>query len=213
MTYNNSLHRRILELSSKHDLSHITSNLQTVGILDDIYSNLTTPDQICVLSMGHAGLALYTILEKHKGQNADNLYKRHGCQPHLDPDSGIFCTTGSLGQGLTVAVGYALANRSRDVHCVISDGECAEGCVWEALAFAHINHLTNLIVHVNVNGYSAMSEVDTAYLERRLLAFLPNIVIHRTEKVIADYPFLQGIHGHYAHVKTTEPPIITGDYI
>ena len=187
------MRERILELSHKHQIGHLSSNLTTAEILEQIYGDADYP--LVVLSSGHAGLALYVALEKYEGVEADGLLSDHGHQPHLDREHGINCTAGSLGQGITVAVGYAIANPGRQVHCIISDGECAEGCVWESLSFARNHHLKNLIVHVNVNGYSALSAIDVDYLSDRLKAFLPSVRIHRTDG--NQYPFLNGIHAHY----------------
>lgn len=184
---------RILELSHRHKLGHLSSNLTTAEILEPIFA--FNPKAFVVLSSGHAGLALYVALEKYASQDAEALLKQHGSQPHLNYPQGIYATSGSLGQGLTVAVGYALARRDRIVHCVISDGECAEGCVWEALAFIRNAGLRNLQVHVNLNGYSALSAVDTDYLVTRLKAFLPCIALHHTNS--NQFPFLRGLHAHY----------------
>ena len=72
------------------------------------------------------------MLEKYQGVNAEELFLKHGGHPHRDEENGIYCSTGSLGLGITVAVGRALANKNRTVYCLISDGEAAEGSVWEA---------------------------------------------------------------------------------
>jgi transketolase len=184
---------RVLELSYRHGLSHIGSCLSTADVLAAIFPT----DDLVLLSSGHAGLALYCAIEKYRDEPgaAESLLLRFGPQPHLSTKDGILCSTGSLGQGLTVAVGYALADRKRIIHCIISDGECAEGCVWESLAFIHAEKLRNLIVHVNVNGWSALSKLDTINLCERLRAFLPSIVIHKTS--VEQYPFLKGLDAHY----------------
>ena len=197
---------RILELSHRHGLGHLSSNLTTADVLEMI-----APGSFVILSAGHAGMALYCWLEKHEGANAEQLLNEHGAQPHFDPVRGIRCTTGSLGQGLTVAVGYALADRYRKVHCIISDGECAEGCVWESLAFARLNHLENLIVHVNVNGFAALQPVDIQYLAERLLIFLPWVQIHYTNS--EQLPFLRGCHAHYKSMSAAEYESVRGAYV
>lgn len=148
-----------------------------------------------MLSCGHAGLALYVVLEAIHGINAEELYDKHGTHPCRD--QYIDCSTGSLGMGLTVAVGLALAGK--ETYCVISDGECAEGCVWEALAFKTRSCMHSLHVHVNYNGYSAYGEIDYN-LASRLRAFDPRIQIHYTNPGL---PFLDGIDAHY-HKMTKE---------
>ena len=195
-----NLKQRILEIAYKHKLSHLGSYLSAVDIIDEIYKE-KKPEDIFILSSGHAALALYVVLEKYEDKNAEELFLKHGGHPHRDEDNGIYCSTGSLGLGITVAVGRALANQDRKVHVLISDGESAEGSVWEALRFIQENNLTNIEVYVNVNGYAAYDKVDTKYLVDRLEAFLPSINIKYTN--VNQYPFLRGLNAHY-HVMSEE---------
>ena len=195
-----NLKKRILEIAYKHKLSHLGSYLSAVGIIDEIYKSKNKED-IFILSSGHAALALYVVLEKYEGKDAEELFLKHGGHPHRDEANGIYCSTGSLGLGITVAVGRALANKNRKVHVLISDGESAEGSVWEALRFIQENNLKNIEVYVNVNGYAAYDKVDTKYLVDRLEAFLPSINIKYTN--VNQYPFLRGLNAHY-HVMSEE---------
>ena len=157
------LKKRILDIAYKNKLSHLGSYLSSVDIIDKIYSKKNLED-IFILSSGHAALAMYVVIEKYTGIDAEELFKKHGWHPHRDEPNGIFCSTGSLGMGLTVAVGRALANPNKKVYVLISDGECAEGSIWESLRFIKENNLENIEVHVNVNGYAAYDKVDTNYL-------------------------------------------------
>ena len=194
------LKKRILEIAYKHKLGHLGSYLSAADIVDEIYEN-KNPDDIFILSSGHAALALYAALEKYVNKNAEELFLKHGGHPHRDEENGIYCSTGSLGLGITVAVGRALANKNRKVHVLISDGESAEGSVWEALRFIQENNLTNIEVYVNVNGYAAYDKVDVKYLVDRLKVFLPSINIRYTN--VNQYPFLRGLNAHY-HVMSEE---------
>ena len=195
-----SLKKRILEIAYKHKLSHLGSYLSAVDIIDEIY-RYKDPRDIFILSSGHAALALYVVLENYEGKDAEELFLKHGGHPHRDELNGIYCSTGSLGLGITVAVGRALANKNRKVHVLISDGESAEGSVWEALRFIQENNLTNIEVYVNVNGYAAYDKVDVKYLVDRLKVFLPSINIRYTN--VNQYPFLRGLNAHY-HVMSEE---------
>ena len=195
-----SLKNRILEIAHKHKLSHLGSYLSAVEIIDEIYSN-KNPEDIFILSSGHAALALYVVLEKYEGKNAEELFIKHGGHPHRNEDDGIYCSTGSLGLGITVAVGRALANPNRKVYVLISDGETAEGSVWEALRFIKESNLSNIEIYVNVNGYAAYDKVDVTYLVDRLKVFLPTINIKYTS--VNQYPFLRGLNAHY-HVMSEE---------
>ena len=147
------------------------------------------------MSSGHCAVALYCVLEKYKAISADHLFETQGGHPHFNEDCEIHCSTGSLGMGLTVAVGRALADPSKNVHCLISDGECAEGSIWESLSFIHNANIKNITVHVNINGYSAYDAVDKNYLVNRLSAFLPEIKIYYTS--VNHFSFLRGVNAHY----------------
>ena len=195
-----NLKKRILEIAYKHKLSHLGSYLSASDIIDEIYEN-KDPDDIFILSSGHAALALYAALEKYEGKNAEELFLKHGGHPHRDEENGIYCSTGSLGLGITVAVGRALANKNRKVHVLISDGESAEGSVWESLRFIKESNLSNIEVYVNVNGYAAYDKVDIKYLVDRLKVFLPTINIRYTS--VNQYPFLRGLNAHY-HIMSEE---------
>jgi len=194
------LKERILEIAYKHKLGHLGSYLSSVDILDEIYKN-KDPNDIFILSSGHASLALYVVLEKYEGRNAEELFLKHGGHPHRDEKNGIYCSTGSLGLGITVAVGRALANANRKVYVLISDGEAAEGSVWEALRFIKENNLSNIEIYANVNGYAAYDKIDIKYLVDRLKTFLPTIKIRYTN--VNQYPFLKGLNAHY-HVMSEE---------
>jgi len=195
-----NLKRRILEIAYKNKLSHLGSYFSCIDIIDNIYSQMQQED-IFILSCGHAALALYVCNEKYYGINAEEMFTKHGGHPHRDEQNKIYCSTGSLGLGITVAVGRALANKTKTVHVLVSDGECAEGSVWESLKTIKELSINNIVVHVNINGYSAYREVDASYLTQRLKAFLPEIVIHYSD--VEQYPFLKGLNAHY-HIMSEE---------
>jgi len=194
------LKNRILDIAYKNKLSHLGSYFSSVGIIDRIFKD-KKPEDIFILSSGHAALSLYVVLEKYYGVDAENLFSEQGGHPHRDEANHVYCSTGSLGMGITVAVGRALANTSRTVHCLISDGECAEGSVWESLKFIEEANIKNIKVYVNLNGYCAYDKVDTKYLTDRLRVFHPRINIIETS--VSHYPFLKGINAHY-HVMSEE---------
>ena len=189
------LERRILDISYKRKLSHISSCLNAVKIIDGIYRVMKPKDKF-VLSQGHSFLAQAVVLEKKFGLDADKLSEEHGTHPNRNVKEGIWVSTGSLGQGLAIAVGMALADRKRNIYVVSSDGEMAEGMSWEALRVAGEQKLKNLKVTVIANGYSGYGKIDVNLLERRLNTFYPTSVV-RVD--MSPYPdFLQGYYGHYA---------------
>ena len=194
----NDVEKKIIEISYREKIPHLSSNLNAVNIIEEIYKNKAKNEPF-ILSSGHAALAWYVILEKYQGKDANYLFHKHGVHPHRNVDDGLTCSTGSLGMGLTVACGYALADRTRRVHCLISDGECGEGSIWEALRFIYEAKLDNLEVYVNVNGMIAYDFIDKEYIIRRLQAFLPRI--HIRETTPPDWPFAKGILTHYYVLK------------
>jgi transketolase len=188
------LEKRILTISHKHKLSHIGSCLIANGPIESIYK-VKKPDEPFILSAGHAALALYCNLEQWGFGDAEKLYKKHGTHPNRDMKDGIWASTGSLGHGVGIGVGMAIANRKRLVYILMTDGECSEGSVWEALRVASDLKLENIRLAVVCNGYGAYGKIDVDLLEQRLLMFYPCIVIKAN---LFNYPdWLQGQQGHY----------------
>jgi len=194
------LEKRIIEISYKNKLSHLSSCLTTLPILLDIYENKKIDEKL-VLSSGHAGLALYVVLEHYYQIDAEQLLNDFGIHPYKDISRYCYVSSGSLGLGILIATGMALANKNKNIYCIISDGECAEGSVWEALRFANEKKLNNLKIYVNINGFSAYDKIDKSYLINRLTIFLPEINIYITNSYRFD--FLKGLDAHY-HI-ITEP--------
>lgn len=192
------LEKRLVEIAYKHKLGHLGSYFSSLPILDEMYSKMGK-DDILILSSGHAALSLYICLEKYKGKNAEELFLKHGGHPHRDEENEIYCSTGSLGLGLCVALGRAVANQNRKVWVLISDGEAAEGSIWEALKTIYEEKINNIEVFVNINGLCAYKEVDTSYLCTRLKSFLPNINLRFTS--VERFPFLKGLNAHYHIMK------------
>lgn len=186
------MHDRILEISRKHNLSHLGSNLTAVSIIDHIYK-IKSHDEPFIASNGHCGLALYVVLEKYEKRDAEQLYLKHGTHPNRD--EGIYCSTGSLGQGLPIALGMALADRTKNVYCLISDGESFEGTIWETANAMHRYHVTNLHIFCNWNGYSAYDTVNIDHINRLNDLFKGlNFKVIKTN--VEDYG-LYGLSAHY----------------
>ena len=193
---NKDLKRRILDISYKLKLSHLGSCLTAVDIIDEIYS-VKQPDEKFVLSSGHAALALYCVIEKYERLDAEKIFQHHGVHPDRCSECHIYCSTGSLGNGLPIALGMALANRDKRVWCLISDGECAEGSIWEALAIRDKYQVKNLNIFVNYNGWGAYDYIDLYKLANNLVSNgIPRTHIKRTDA--ESFPFLSGQKGHYA---------------
>ena len=185
--------KRLLDISYENQLHHLGSYFSCVETIDDIYSKMSA-DDIFILSNGHAAVALYVVLEKYFGFDAENLLSELGEHPSRNELMKVHCSTGSLGMGITVAVGRALSNKNRQVYCVISDGECSEGSVWESLAFIEQNNIENIHIYVNANGWAAYDSVDLDYLEKRLKSFYSKIIFVKTS---VERFGLSGLSAHY----------------
>jgi len=185
--------RAVLELSYRNKLSHLSSTLSAYPIIEQIYREMG-PEDAFVLSQGHAAVALYCVLGR--GQE---LLDKFGIHPHRSVEDGIHASTGSLGMGITVALGMAMAGRT--VQVLISDGECAEGSVWEALRLAREFCGGRLKVYVNFNGMTALGAVNNS-LAARLIAFLPSVQICYSSPV--NLPFTRGLEAHYHVISDAE---------
>jgi transketolase len=136
-----------------------------------------------VLSKGHAAPILWAVLREAGAIDEDPLSLRRidstleGHPTARNP--WVRVATGSLGQGLAASNGIALANRldgiDARVYCLLGDGECSEGAVWEAAQFAALNRLSNLVAIVDVNGLGQSGPAPyghaTQVLARRFQAF------------------------------------------
>lgn len=123
--------------------------------------NLYDRDYIFV-SNGHtapilyATLAYFNFIKIEELQTLRKLNSRLQGHPHLNSIPGVENSGGPLGQGISQAVGLAAAlkrdNKQNEVICIVGDGECEEGQVWESLMFAHKEELDNLIIIVDRNN-------------------------------------------------------------
>jgi len=191
----NTLHERIIQISKKYHLSHLGSSLTSVNIIDEIYK-IKKPDEVFINSCGHAGLALFVVIEKYEGINAEDIYLHHGStHPDRCEKCHIYCSTGSLGMGLPIAVGMALTDREKNVYCLISDGEAFEGSIWEAANVIQKYNITNLKIYINWNGFSAYDIVPD-WMLTNICTIFPEINIRHTN--VEDY----GLNGISAHYKT-----------
>lgn len=196
-----NIRKRLLDLAYHYQLGHLSSYFSSIDLINTIYSLMKKNDKF-ILSNGHAAVALYVVLEKYYDfLDAEELYLKHGEHPKLSTKENIYCSTGSLGMGLTVATGLAYAEQQNTIHCLISDGECYEGSVWESLSFIKLNNIKNIKIYVNANGYSAYDSVDLKYLEKKLKSFLPEIIFVKTTSFLNSF---NNIDGHYKRLTQEE---------
>jgi transketolase len=161
----------ILQQSKRANIGHIGSALSIADIIAVLYQNIlrnTKPHDAerdrLILSKGHAALALYAalFLKGWISEKELNTFCQDDSLLGVHPESvlpGIDFSTGSLGHGLSIGAGAALAARLQDslrrVFVVMSDGECNEGSVWEAAMFASHHCLANLVAIIDFNGQQA----------------------------------------------------------
>lgn len=181
------IRRQILKASYEAGACHIGSALSCVDILVELYYKTLKKDDIFLFSKASGVATLYAILAD-KGyfpkEKLSYYLKNYPLASKEVP--GVIHSVGSLGHGLSVAVGLALGNRKRRVYTLLSDGECQEGSTYEASLFARQHKLNNLHVIVDDNGLQACGatkdilDLETAYEFFRKT--LPNFKRVRTIK-------------------------------
>lgn len=165
------LRRDIIKMLYLAKSGHPGGSLSELEILIALYYEVMNIDpknpkkedrDLFVLSKGHACPGLYAVLADKGYFSKDDLWTLRKVDSYLQghPDShkikGIDVNTGSLGQGASVSVGLALAakkkNNNQKVYCLLGDGECQEGLVWEAAMAAAHYKLDNLTFILDNNG-------------------------------------------------------------
>ena len=180
-TITRRLRRDIVTSTTKAASGHPSSSLSMVELLTVLYfggvlrydpSNANDParDRF-ILSKGHGAPGLYAVLAEAGFFPTEDLgtLRQLGSplegHPNMNRLPGVEASTGSLGQGLSVGVGHALAAGLDDldyrVYVMTGDGETEEGQVWEALMFAGNHGVSNLTLIVDRNGYQQTDAVDS----------------------------------------------------
>lgn len=165
------MRKRILELALKSGPSgaHLGGSLSLVEVLAVLYSvvNVSNDDSRdrVILSKGHGALALYTALELIGKMSTElvDTFETNGT--HLfahasrDVEHGVEFSGGSLGLGVSYAVGVAMACKEKGlnnhIYVIVGDGECNEGLFWETLMTIKQFHLNNMTIIVDRNGLQA----------------------------------------------------------
>jgi transketolase len=166
------IRRTVLEQSRRANVGHIGSCLSIADIMAALYGGVLDPvspgdpdrDRF-VLSKGHAALSLYAALHAGGLMSDEDLatFCEDGSWVGGHPEHalpGVEFSTGSLGHGLSMATGAALAARLAGstwrVFVLLSDAECNEGSTWEAAMFAAQHQLSRLVAIIDANGQQAL---------------------------------------------------------
>lgn len=169
------LRARTIETSSRAGIPHLGSCLSCIDILTALYFSVLRIDPSAprsplrdrfILSKGHGAPALFQVLAK-RGFYPEAMLDTYGADggvfaehpPTPDHLAGIEAATGSLGHGLPIGLGMAMAARIQklqyNVYVVLSDGECNEGSVWESAMLAAAQKVSNLCAIIDFNKWQA----------------------------------------------------------
>ena len=164
--------------------AHVGGSLSCADIMAVLHFGVMGTDDTFVLSKGHAAPALYATLAERGDIDRDELdgYARPGSRLFGHPPRtlpGVEFATGSLGHGLSLGIGLALAAQLDGSHgrvfVLLGDGELQEGSVWEALMYAGHRGLSNLVAVIDRNGLQITGATEDTVtlepLEAKLSAF------------------------------------------
>ena len=205
-----NIRKNIIEMVYSASSGHPGGSLSVADILTVLYfnqmnvnekePNAKTRDRL-VLSKGHVAPALYAVLaekgyfekdELKKLRKVDGILQGH---PDMQKTPGVDMSTGSLGQGLSVANGMAIASKLNHegvrVYCICGDGEIQEGQIWEAAMTSSHRKLDNLCLIIDNNNLQIDGNVDKVKniypLDEKLKSFgfeVINVDGHDIEKLI-----------------------------
>ena len=170
----NENRRRIIKMIYEAKAGHPGGSLSVIDVLTAIYEldvDFTKENRSkVVLSKGHAAPVLYSALARKGFFPVEELstLRKFGSRLQGHPYTGtipeVDATTGLLGQGLSIAVGMAIAKRNNNdnhhVYAILGDGEMQEGQIWESLLQAAHYKLNNLIVVIDYNKLSSFDAVN-----------------------------------------------------
>jgi transketolase len=166
-----AIRRKFLEMHYEAKAGHVGTGLSGIDVLTCVYGSWLRPDDVFILSKGHGASSLYATLH-HYGRLTDEqlgTYYKDGTLLPAHPAAralpAIPAATGSLGHGFPIAAGMAYAHKhvhasGSRVACLVSDGECDEGSIWEAALFAGHHRLDNLTVVIDANGLQGFGRTE-----------------------------------------------------
>ena len=211
----NSLRRHVLDMVYKKQSGHIGGSFSIAEIVAYLYNNyslLETNKDKLILSKGHAVPILYAALYELGCINTLENFREINSplQGHPDKEklSYMHATTGALGQGLSIAIGHALACKikklNNSIFCILGDGELQEGQIWEAFMLSPKYELDNLICIVDYNkaqndGY-VKDILDMGNLSSKIKSF-------GWDTITIDGHSLSEIENTFENIKQNKKPI------
>lgn len=189
MEINKKVRLKVLEMYHKAHAGHIGSSLSCVDIITHLFFNVMKEDDIFILSKGHAACALYAVLWA-KGVISDEeieTYYKEGTYLSAHPPCNqkiprVIFGTGSLGHGLSLAIGIAISRMEANIYCLISEGDCQEGQTHEAALFIKQHKIKNLHIIVDKNGLQGLGNVNDILNVDEFIATLYNCTVVHTTK-------------------------------
>ena len=154
------LRQKTFQAYLEYGEAHFGGDFSMIEMLLALHEEALKPEDKFILSKAHASYP-YCIYLQEKGFKIS-------IKTHLEIDlkNNIHCTTGSLGHGLPIGVGMAMArkmqNKKGTIYVLMSDGECQEGTTWESLLIAAKHKLDNLVVMIDYNKVQALSTLEEA---------------------------------------------------
>lgn len=167
------IRKKICITANKLGVIHLGGLLSSTDIMVALYykyldfdpNDLNNPNRNkFILSKGHCAVLIYSILCDLGIYDWNDFYEKfklfsHQIWQHTEYRKGIEVPTGSLGHGLSIATGIALANRDNQIksriYCLVGDGEMHEGSNWEAIMHAGSHNISNLVCIVDFNQCTA----------------------------------------------------------
>jgi transketolase len=183
----NKLRKHILDMVFEKQSGHIGGSFSLCEVISYLYNehNLIEDNRDkLILSKGHAAPVLYAALYELGLISGLYSFREINSQLQGHPDKNrlkyLHATTGSLGQGLSIAIGHALANKikknNNSIFCILGDGEMQEGQIWEALMLAPHYKLDNLFCFVDYNKLQSDGEIMfLGNLEEKIYSFGWNV--------------------------------------
>ena len=180
-THARNMRKLILDMG-KHagaHAAHMGGALSIVDLMATLYFGVTNVKKVgmnsserdrIILSKGHASLGLYSalieagIMDESLKETFEDDYSELLGHPVKNRDIGIEFTNGSLGMGLSIGIGVAIACQKKGIHnkiyVILGDGECNEGSVWEAFMAASHFKLGNLVAIIDCNKFQLSGATD-----------------------------------------------------